>query len=102
MVLRRTLNNQGFCKSVRALVWREVARVVVGAEDASEATVIARINAVCQFPSVGEAAAHRLGPALDRDVLGRGGGGARGGLFDMLCARLGWLMQYEEGERDLV
>ena len=23
-------------------------------------------------------------------------------LFDMLCARLVWLMQYEEGERDLV
>ena len=23
-------------------------------------------------------------------------------MFDMLCARLGWLMQYEEGERDLV
>ena len=26
MVLRRTLRNQGFCKFVRALVWREVAR----------------------------------------------------------------------------
>ena len=23
-------------------------------------------------------------------------------VFDMLCARLVWLMQYEEGERDLV
>ena len=77
MVLRGTLRNQGFCKFVRALVWREVARVVVGAEDASEGTLIARINAVCQFPIGGEAATHRLGPALDRDVLGRGGGGAR-------------------------
>ena len=73
MVLRRTLKNQGFCKFVRALVWRVVARVVVGVEDASEGTLIARINAVCQFPVAGEAATHRLG----RDVLGRGGGGAR-------------------------
>ena len=54
-----------------------MVRVVVGAEDASEGTLTARINAVCQFPSAGEAATHRLGPALDRDVLGRGGGGAR-------------------------
>ena len=78
MVLRRTLRNQGFWKFVRALVWREVARVVVGADDASEGTLIARIHAVCQFPSAGEAVTHRLGPALDRDVPGRGGGGARG------------------------
>ena len=78
MALRTTLKNQGFCKFVRALVWREVVRVVVGAEDASEGTLIARNDAVCQFPSAGEAATHLLGPALDRDVLGRGGGGARG------------------------
>ena len=70
MVLRRMLKNQGFCKFVRALVWREVARVVVGAEDVSEGTLIARIHSVFQFPSAGEAATHRLGPALDRDVLG--------------------------------
>ena len=70
MVLRRMLKNRGFCQFVRALVWRGVARVVVGAEDASEGTLIARINVVCQFPSAEEAATHRLGPALDRDVLG--------------------------------
>ena len=78
MVLRRMLKNQGFCKFVRALVWRVVARVVIGAEYASEGTLIARINAICQFPSVGEATTRRLGPALDRDVLERGGRGARG------------------------
>ena len=82
MVLRRTLKNQGFCKFVRALVWREVVRVVVGAEDASEGTLIVRINAVCQFPSAGGTSSRACAGS---DVLGRGGGGARG---DMLCARL--------------
>ena len=86
MALRTTLKNQGFCKFVRGLVWRELARVVVGAEDASEGTLIARINAVCQFPSAGEAATHRLVPALDRDVLGRGGGG-EGENCSICCVR---------------
>ena len=35
-----------FSKFVRALVWR-----VVTANDASEATLIVRINAICQFSS---------------------------------------------------
>ena len=42
MVLRETLRNQGFCKFVRALVWREVARVVVGAEDAVRCASVRR------------------------------------------------------------
>ena len=42
MVLMGTLRNQGFCNFVRALVWREVARVVVGAEDAVHCASVRR------------------------------------------------------------
>ena len=41
-VLWGTLRNQGLCKFVRALVWREVARVVVDAEDAVRCASVRR------------------------------------------------------------
>ena len=121
-VVRGTLRYQGFCEFVRALVdmgwldegekawlvekkawvWREVVKVVVGAEDASEGALIARINTICRFPSAGEASRivsglRWIGMFSDEVVEVRGGN-----LLDTLCARLERLMRYEEGERDLV
>jgi hypothetical protein len=127
-VVRGTLRYQGFPEFVRALVemvWREVARVLVGAEDAREgyvpsincwiriillivlpspsyaSTLFACIKAICKFPSEAESA-HHLRAALDRDVSDEKVEVRGGNLLDMLCARQERLMKYEEGERDLV
>ena len=67
--------------------------VVGGADDASEATLIVRINTICQFWS-----------GLCRTCAGSGCSPTRRcerDLLDMLCARLEQLMRHEEG-RDLV
>ena len=59
-----------------------------------------RPRSSCASTQSASSRAHRVGPALDQDLPGRGD--ARGDLFDMLCARLERLMLHEEGERDLV
>ena len=67
--------------------------VVGDADDASEATLIVRINTICQFWS-----------GLCRTCAGSGCSPTRRcerDLLDMLCARLEQLMRHEEG-RDLV
>ncbi|KAI0919661.1 hypothetical protein AcV5_001666 [Taiwanofungus camphoratus] len=119
-VVRGTLRYQGFPEFVKALVelgwlnpepqewltegltWAQVMQKTIGAGDASESTLIARVKELCSFPS--ESESHRIISGLkwiglfslekvkpkDHNLL------------DTLCAQLETLMKYEEGERDLV
>ncbi|EIW52198.1 saccharopine dehydrogenase [Trametes versicolor FP-101664 SS1] len=119
-VIRGTLRYQGFPEFVKALValgwlniekkawlkegltWAQVMQQAIGASDASESTLVARVKELCQFPNEAESRRIISGlkwiglftsePATVRD----------GTLLDTLCARLEVLMKYEDGERDLV
>ncbi|KAI0363819.1 glyceraldehyde-3-phosphate dehydrogenase-like protein [Pilatotrama ljubarskyi] len=84
------------------LTWAQVMQQAIGASDANESTLVARVKELCQFPNESESRRIISGlkwiglfsnePATVRD----------GTLLDTLCARLETLMKYEEGERDLV
>ncbi|KAI0824304.1 saccharopine dehydrogenase [Trametes gibbosa] len=120
-VVRGTLRYQGFPEFVKALValgwlsldkkdwlsegqtWAEVMQHAIGAADATESTLIARVDALCQFPNASER--HRILSGLKWIGLFSPTARAtiRGGtLLDTLCARLEGLMAYAPGERDLV
>ncbi|OCH90753.1 saccharopine dehydrogenase [Obba rivulosa] len=119
-VVRGTLRYQGFPEFIRALValgwlntepkpwlkegmtWAEVMQKTIGATDASESTLVARVRELCAFPD--EAEAYRILSGLKWiGLFSQEKATVRDGtLLDTLCARLEKLMAYEEGERDFV
>ncbi|CAL1703047.1 unnamed protein product [Somion occarium] len=119
-VVRGTLRYQGFPEFIKTLVelgflnpeekswlnenltWAEVTQKAIGAEDTKESTLIARVKSLVTFPDESEASRiiyglRWIGLFSEEKIKPRGGN-----LLDTLCARLEALMQYEEGERDLV
>ncbi|KAF8637718.1 hypothetical protein AX17_002621 [Amanita inopinata Kibby_2008] len=119
-VVRGTLRYQGFPEFIKALVdlgwldaeskpwlvegltWAEVMQKTIGAADASEATLVARVKEVCKFPN--ESESNRIVSGLRWiGLLSKDKAKPRAGnLLDTLCAQLETLMKYDEGERDLV
>lgn len=118
--VRGTLRYQGFPEFIKALVdlgwldavakeWlkdgltlAQVMQKTIGANDASENTLVARIKNICNFSSEADSARiisglRWIGLFSSEKVNPRGGN-----LLDTLCARLEGLMKYEQGERDLV
>jgi len=119
--VRGTLRYQGFPEFIAVLVklgwlddeakpwltadltWAEVTQKAIAANDASEASLVARISALCAFPD--DAEKSRIVSGLrwiglfsqTEKVVPRAGN-----LLDTLCARLERLMAYAPGERDLV
>lgn len=119
-IVRGTLRYQGFPAFIKALVdlgwldasekewltdsltWAEVTQKAIGANDAQESTLVAKIKATCAFPEESEATRiisglRWIGLFSPEKVKTRSGN-----LLDTLCGRLETLMKYEEGERDLV
>nr|ULF48218.1 spermidine synthase 2 [Ganoderma lucidum] len=123
-VVRGTLRYQGFPGFVKALValgwldverkawleeeeqgltWAQVFQRAVGAEDASESTLIAKVRELCAFPDEDEAQRIVTGLRWIGLFSQEGKATVRGGtLLDTLCARLETLMAYAPGERDFV
>ncbi|RDX42415.1 saccharopine dehydrogenase [Lentinus brumalis] len=119
-VIRGTLRYQGFPEFVKALValgwlnmekkpwlkegltWAEIFQQSIGAADAKESTLIAKVKEICQFPDEGEA--HRIISGLKWIGFFSSEKAAihDGNLLDTLCAQLQVLMPYGPGERDLV
>ncbi|TFK85144.1 saccharopine dehydrogenase [Polyporus arcularius HHB13444] len=119
-VIRGTLRYQGFPEFVKALValgwlnmekkpwlkegltWAEIFQQSIGAADATESTLIAKVKEICQFPNEGEA--HRIISGLKWIGFFSSEKAAihDGNLLDTLCAQLQVLMPYGPGERDLV
>ncbi|KAI0708787.1 saccharopine dehydrogenase [Cerioporus squamosus] len=119
-VIRGTLRYQGFPEFVKALValgwlnmekkpwlkegltWAEIFQQSIGAADASESTLVAKVKEICQFPN--ESEAHRIISGLKWIGLFSSEKAAvhDGNLLDTLCAQLQTLMAYGPGERDLV
>ncbi|RDB18793.1 Saccharopine dehydrogenase [NADP(+), L-glutamate-forming] [Hypsizygus marmoreus] len=119
-VVRGTLRYQGFPEFIKALVdlgwldagvkewlvegltWAEVMQKTIGAKDASEASLVARVKELAKFPDEAESARiisglRWIGLFSQEKVKPRAGN-----LLDTLCAQLETLMKYEQGERDLV
>ncbi|KAI6104579.1 Saccharopine dehydrogenase-domain-containing protein [Pisolithus croceorrhizus] len=119
-IVRGTLRYQGFPEFIKALVdlgwldatekewltenltWAEVTQRAIGANDASERTLVAHIKTVCKFPDESESTRiisgfRWIGLFSLETVKPRGKN-----LLDTLCAQLETLMKYETGERDLV
>ncbi|EJC99425.1 spermidine synthase [Fomitiporia mediterranea MF3/22] len=119
-VVRGTLRYQGFPEFIQVLVklgwldasekdwlndsltWAEVTQKAIGANDSSETSLIARIDALCSFPSDAErtriiSGLRWIGLFSQEKVSPRAGN-----LLDTLCAQLEKLMQYAPGERDLI
>ncbi|KIJ50096.1 hypothetical protein M422DRAFT_777181 [Sphaerobolus stellatus SS14] len=119
-VLRGNLRYQGFPEFVVALVkvgfldvepkewlkegltWAEITQNSIGANDASEASLISRIDALVSFPSESErtriiSGLRWIGLFSETKASIRSSN-----IFDTLCARLEEIMKYEPGERDLV
>ncbi|TFK35696.1 saccharopine dehydrogenase [Crucibulum laeve] len=119
-VVRGTLRYQGFPEFITALVklgwldasekewlkvglqWREIMQKTIGAKDAEEASLVARVKELCSFPNDGEAnriisGLRWIGLFSTEKATPRAGN-----LLDTLCAQLEKLMKYEENERDLV
>ncbi|KIJ48210.1 hypothetical protein M422DRAFT_248000 [Sphaerobolus stellatus SS14] len=119
-VLRGNLRYQGFPEFVVALVkvgfldvepkewlkegltWAEITQNSIGANDASEASLISRIDTLVSFPSESErtriiSGLRWIGLFSETKASIRSSN-----IFDTLCARLEEIMKYEPGERDLV
>ncbi|KAH0835435.1 Saccharopine dehydrogenase-domain-containing protein [Lanmaoa asiatica] len=119
-IVRGTLRYQGFPEFIKALVdvgffdatekewltadltWAEVTQKAIGANDASESSLISHIKSVCKFPNESESTRiisgfRWIGMFSTEKVAPRGKN-----LLDTLCTRLEGLMKYEQGERDLV
>ncbi|KAF8129850.1 Saccharopine dehydrogenase-domain-containing protein [Boletus edulis] len=119
-IVRGTLRYQGFPEFIKALVdlgfldatekewlaadltWAEVTQKAIGANDASESSLVSHIKSVCKFPNESESARiisglRWIGLFSTAKVVPRGKN-----LLDTLCAQLEGLMKYEQGERDLV
>ncbi|KAF7797272.1 hypothetical protein EIP86_008467 [Pleurotus ostreatoroseus] len=118
--VRGTLRYQGFPEFVAVLVklgwldmsekdwlkegltWAEVMQKAIGATDAQESTLIARIRSLCAFPSEAEATRVLSGMRWIGLFSSEKATVRAGNLLDTLCAQLEAKMQYEESERDLV
>ncbi|GJJ14450.1 hypothetical protein Clacol_008714 [Clathrus columnatus] len=119
-VLRGTLRYQGFPEFIAVLVkigfldegkkewlkegltWAQITQNTIGANEATEPTLISRIDALVGFPSPSErtrilSGLRWIGLFSSQKAVVR-----QGNLLDTLCARLEELMKYEPGERDLV
>ncbi|ETW83549.1 hypothetical protein HETIRDRAFT_471805 [Heterobasidion irregulare TC 32-1] len=121
-VLRGTLRYQGFPEFIAALVklgwldaepkswlgdntklsWAEVMQKTIGANEASESSLVAHIKSICNFPDQSESTRiisglRWIGLFSSKPVVPRASN-----LLDTLCAQLETLMKYEEGQRDLV
>ncbi|CDO74812.1 hypothetical protein BN946_scf185001.g60 [Trametes cinnabarina] len=119
-IVRGSLRYRGFPEFVKALVtlglldmerkpwlregltWAEITQHVVGASDASERSLVARVKELCQLSD--EEESRRIISGLKWiGIFSRDKADVRSGnLLDALCARLEPLMRFEEGERDLV
>lgn len=118
-VIRGTLRFQGFPEFVKALVdmnflkddaneifsspipWNEAVSKYLGAKSTSEADIVAKIDELTKFKDEADrerilAGMKWLGMFSETPIT------PRGNALDTLCATLESLMQYEEGERDLV
>ncbi|KAG7665739.1 LYS9 [[Candida] subhashii] len=118
-VIRGTLRFQGFPEFIKVLVdigflsdegmgifnkqvaWKEATAALVDAVSSSEEDIISKINSLTKFQSPEDqerilAGMKWLGLFSDKTIT------PRGNPLDTLCATLEELMQYEEGERDLV
>lgn len=118
-VIRGTLRFQGFPEFVKVLVdmgflkedaneifskpiaWKDAVSQYIGAKSNSEADIIAKIDELTKFKDEADrerilAGLKWLGMFSSTEII------PRGNPLDTLCATLEALMQYEEGERDLV
>ncbi|RPD57107.1 Saccharopine dehydrogenase [Lentinus tigrinus ALCF2SS1-6] len=84
------------------LTWAEITEHTTGAAETSEETLIARVKALCQFPS--EEGSTRVISGLKWiGIFSSDKAEIRyGNLLDTLCARLEPLMKFNKGERDFV
>jgi len=118
-VIRGTLRFQGFPEFIKVLVdigflsdeksatfespiaWKDATAKLIGAKSNSEADLVAKISELTKFKDEDDKARilagfKWLGLFSDKQIT------PRGNPLDTLCATLEELMQYEEGERDLV
>lgn len=118
-VIRGTLRFQGFPEFIKVFVdlgflkdeasdifskpvaWKDATAHLIGAASSSEDDIIAKINTLTKFKSEDDktriiAGLKWLGLFSDKETT------PRGNPLDTLCATLEELMQYDEGERDLV
>lgn len=118
-VVRGTLRFQGFPEFIKVLVdlgflketehsafkaasaWKDAFAALIGAGSSSEKDLIAKIDQLATFKDAADreriiAGFKWLGLFSDNQTT------PRGNPLDTLCATLEELMQYEEGERDLV
>lgn len=118
-VIRGTLRYQGFPEFVKSLVdigflkddaneifskpiaWKDALHQYLGAASNSKADLIAKIDSLTKWKDADDrerilAGYQWLGFFSNEKIT------PRGNPLDTLCARLEELMQYEEGERDLV
>ncbi|OSD05658.1 saccharopine dehydrogenase [Trametes coccinea BRFM310] len=114
-VMRGSLRYQGFPNFVRALVtiglldmepkpwlrdgltWAEVTRHALGASDADERTLVARVKELCQFPSEEESRRMISGMKWIGIFSSDKADIRDSNLLDTFCARLEPLMRFEEG-----
>lgn len=118
-VIRGTLRYQGFPEFVKSLVdigflkedandifskpiaWNEAISQYIGAKSTAKADIVAKIDSMTNWKDAADrerilAGYQWLGLFSEQPIT------PRGNPLDTLCARLEELMQYEEGERDLV
>lgn len=118
-VIRGTLRFQGFPEFIKVFVdigflkeedhpafktvsaWKDATALLIGAKSSSEADIVAKISELTKFKDEEDkarilAGLKWCGLFSDKETT------PRGNPLDTLCATLEELMQYEEGERDLV
>ncbi|KAH3900775.1 Saccharopine dehydrogenase [NADP(+), L-glutamate-forming] [Saccharomycodes ludwigii] len=118
-VIRGTLRYQGFPEFVKVLVdmgmlkedadelfskpiqWKDALSKYIGAKSNSKEDIIAKIDSLTKWKSEDDrerilSGITWLGMLSDKNIT------PRGNPLDTLCATLEELMQYEEGERDMV
>ncbi|KAH9940142.1 saccharopine dehydrogenase [Epithele typhae] len=119
-VVRGTLRYQGFPSFIQALkalgwldlekkawlkegmTWAEVSQQATGAPDASESTLIARVEEICKFADAADGRRIISGMKWIGLFSGEKATVRDGTLLDTLCAQLETLMAYAPGERDLI
>lgn len=118
-VIRGTLRFQGFPEFIKVLVdmgflsdqetavfkseiaWKDATAKLIGAKSSSEEDIVAKISELTKFKDEDDkvriiSGLKWLGLFSDKQIY------PQGNPLDTLCATLNDLMQYEEGERDLV
>lgn len=119
-VIRGTLRFQGFPEFIKVLVdmgflsdlssdkfwlspaaWKDATAHLIGASSSSEADIVAKISQLTKFKSQDDK--HRIIAGLKwLGLFSEGAITPKGNPLDTLCATLEELMQYEDGERDMV